>query len=489
MKSPRNVQPVFLLLSKALSDAKVSSQTTEGFARKLTASILGKSDGRSTLVPHPSTQVAVASESEIVVPPPLPNEILQGWRGRVSVLNSLKTDAEVEAALLDVAAKKPQTVGDDPDFVDCAAAALGTPRQELIRRNTLTPFFDALNNLKQNKPGQPSYQQRTYQKRAPLRLDGKHALFCPQCAAEDVAFWGFSYWRRSHQLPGAFCCSTHGEALVIAGDRKCFDHCPDNFLNDHMQTCAQPDDGPAGVILSRYARIAEDILDNASTIESSAASSLLGALAKAAELSTSKQRVRKTVSTYLMDLLPLTWLEDTLPRVTWQRDKYISTIDGACTPNTTRYTAATLCLLAAVFYSDADQAIAELVNHEGARREPNLGFDFWSSREMFELYCANDGVASRVAEAIGQPASSVTLGLLNQGLPGLGKSTAIRRALRAYFAGKPIEEACQMEGVSKAQLEGIVRASGSRLAKALEWMADREFGMQTLHPNNAEDPK
>jgi hypothetical protein len=489
MASPRNVQPVFLLLNKALSDAKVSRQTTEGFARNLTARILGKSGGRSTLAPLSSKQVAGENESEIVVPPPLPNEILQGWRGRVSVLNSLKTDAEVESALLEVAFKKLQTVGDDPDFVDCAAAALGTPRQDLIRRNTLIPFFDALVNLKQNKPGRPSYQQRTYQKRAPLRLDGKHVLFCPQCAAEDVAFRRFSYWRRSHQLPGAFCCSTHGAALVIAGDRKCFNQCPDSFLNGPLQTCTQPDDGPARVILLRYARIAEDILDNASTIESAAASSLLGALAKAAELRISKPGARKAVSTHLMDLLPLTWLEDTFPRVTWERDKYISTIDGACTPNATRYTASTLCLLAAVFYGDADQAIVELINHEGVRREPDLGFDFWSSREMFELYCASDRVSSRVAESMGQPASSVTLGLLNQGLPGLGKSTAIRRALRAYFAGKSIEAACQIEGVSREQMEGIVRASGSRLAKALEWMVDKELGMQTLHPNNAEDPK
>lgn len=489
MTSPRNLQPVFLLLSNALSEAKVSRQTTDEFACKVKARILGKNEGRSTPVPLPSKQVAVESDAEIIVPAPLPNEILQGWRGRVAALNSLKTDAEIESALLEVAAKKHQILGDDPDFVDCAAAALGAPRQDVIRRNTLTPFFDALSNLKQNKPGQPGYHQRTYQKRASLRLDGKHALFCPLCAAEDVVFWGFSYWRRSHQLPGAFCCSTHGEALVIAGDRKCFNHCPDNFLNAQIQTCAQPDDDPAKVILLRYARIAEDILDNASTIESAAASSLLGELAKAAELRFSKPGARKTVSTHLMDLLPRTWLEDTLPRVTWQRDKYISTIDGACTPNATRYTAATLCLLAAVFYSDADQAIAELIDHESVRREPNLGFDFWSSREMFELYCASDGVASRVAEAIGQSVSSVSIGLLNQGLPGLGKSVALRRALRAYFAGQPLDEACQMAAVSKEQLEGVVRASGSRLAKALEWMVDKEMGMQARHPNSVEGPK
>ena len=36
---------------------------------------------------------------------------------------------------------------------------------------------------------------------------------CPSCVAEDVNKRSFSYWRRSHQVPGRVACAVHGSAL------------------------------------------------------------------------------------------------------------------------------------------------------------------------------------------------------------------------------------------------------------------------------------
>ena len=33
--------------------------------------------------------------------------------------------------------------------------------------------------------------------------------YCPSCSAEDRAFFGFTYWRRSNQLPGVYVCPKH----------------------------------------------------------------------------------------------------------------------------------------------------------------------------------------------------------------------------------------------------------------------------------------
>lgn len=474
-KQSRDHEHLFQALRKALVAATAGGHTIDDFARNVTASLT-----ESTAPSVVSTrQDALKHEVELVILRPQPNELLQGWRGRMAATNCLKGARDVDVALLAWVLRKSLAVGDDLDFVQCAASALGVTQQELIRHHTLIPYFDCLGNLKQNKPGRPGLHLRTYQRRAPLRIDGRNALFCPQCAAEDVEFWGFSYWRRSHHLPGVVCCSTHAVQLLVAGDHACFDRCPHHFLNDYVKECAQPDDDAAKVILLRYARISEEILDLAPTIDSSAASFIFGKWAKGADLRISKPGSRKTLSTYLMELLPSTWLEETFPRVHWQRNKYISTIDGVCTPRTTRYTASTFCLLAAVFYDDADRAISELVGSSANNREPSLGYDFWASREVFDLYCANDGVVSRMAEAIGVSPKTVSIGLLNQGLPGLGRSIPLRIALRAFFSGQSIEKSCHAAGVSEEVFVALLRASGARLAKALDRMSEADLGRES----------
>jgi hypothetical protein len=423
-----------------------------------------------------SSYAPPSEDDEPTIPRPLPDEILHGWRGRVAALNSLPETRHVGSLLKICADKSASELGDDPDFVECAAAVLGVTRQELIRRHTLRPFFDALGDLKQNKPGTKSAKHlRAFLRQAPFRIDGKEALFCRQCVEEDLAFWKFSYWRCSHHLPGVQCCCKHGTPLLSAGKHEAFDLCPHHFLSFQTNECAMPYGELARQILLRYSQIAADFLDCAPSIDSTSISIKLGQRASAAELRISNAGRRKTPSTYVMDLVPLSWLQRTFPRVCWSTGKFISTFDGACSPRATRYSTATLCLLAAVLYEDAEQALADLLGQRDSvgQREP-LGFDFWASREVLDLYVACKGVVSRVAERLGLPTSSVSIGLLKQGLPGLGRSSGPRMALKAFFAGDSLDDACHKANVSRGSVESLLRTGGGRLAMALEMMPEEE---------------
>lgn len=472
MKRAHDHQSVLKTLRQALEAAAETGQTIEEFANNFKASLVAGTASAASPMQQLKQQSVSRIDTELVVSKIQPNELLQGWRGRMAATNCLASADEVEAAFQPWCAKKSLAVGDDPDFAAYAAAVLGVNRQEVIQRHTLTPYFDALSKLKQNKPGRPGRHLRTYQRLAPLRIDRKVAVLCPQCVKEDLAFWGYSYWRRSHHLPGVVCCSTHAEPLLAMGGHNCFDRCPDHYLDGSRKQLDLPQDEPAKGILLRYARIAEEILGSSPTIDSVMASSLIGDRVKQAGLRITKGGIRKTLSTHLMELLPLVWLEETFPRIHWQRDKYISTIDGVCTPNTTRYTTSTLCMLAAVFYDDPDQAIAELLGSSSKTHEPFLGFDFWASREVFDLYCAHEGVVSQMAEALGLPVSTVSIGLLNQGLPGLGRrSSPVKIALQTFFAGQSIETSCRTSGVTRDALESLLRTGGARLSKALERMS------------------
>lgn len=42
---------------------------------------------------------------------------------------------------------------------------------------------------------------------------------CPECMAEDLSQFGWTYWHRSHQYPGVWACPKHGRILLFANVR------------------------------------------------------------------------------------------------------------------------------------------------------------------------------------------------------------------------------------------------------------------------------
>jgi len=43
----------------------------------------------------------------------------------------------------------------------------------------------------------------------------RNRQFCVRCVQQDLSTYGFSYWRRSHHLPGSWTCPTHQSALYV----------------------------------------------------------------------------------------------------------------------------------------------------------------------------------------------------------------------------------------------------------------------------------
>lgn len=84
----------------------------------------------------------------------------------------------------------------------------------------------------------------------------------------------------------------------------------------------------------------------------------------------------------------------------------------------------------------------------------------------------------QVAQKLGLPHSSVSVGLLTQGLPGLGKSAALRQALRAYGAGGSLDDACRKANISRDLIDDFMRAVGARLFLALELMSEEATDMK-----------
>jgi len=128
----------------------------------------------------------------------------------------------------------------------------------------------------------------------------------------------------------------------------------------------------------------------------------------------------------------------------------------------------TLSLLAALFYEDAELAVAEILKPASLVQSKTLGSTFWGSKKAFDEYVAQKGIVSNVAEQLSIPVSTTSVGLLNQGLPGLGKSTSVINAVHAFLSGEPLTEVCTNYNATSDEVQAFLRLSGTKLKTALD---------------------
>ena len=149
----------------------------------------------------------------MIRPAPLPDEIARGYLGRIMRLNGWAT---LEQALHTLKhwsrVRNPADPGATP--VDRLARVAGLTSDQFIQQHSLIAYIRAF----APNPHGVAWLHGDARGYRFLRMLGlgcarKSAHLCPQCVQEDLAFHGFSYWRRSHQLPGTYWCAKHGCAL------------------------------------------------------------------------------------------------------------------------------------------------------------------------------------------------------------------------------------------------------------------------------------
>lgn len=92
--------------------------------------------------------------------------------------------------------------------------------EELIHANTIFPYFKAfLPDERRDRAIEMMSSASTSGLKMALglvasRLGGKNVFrFCRSCLHDDASSFGQAYWHRLHQLPGAWVCPVHSEAV------------------------------------------------------------------------------------------------------------------------------------------------------------------------------------------------------------------------------------------------------------------------------------
>lgn len=146
---------------------------------------------------------ALLRRADTVVPKLLPDEFILGWLKRFAVANCctdtwrfIKNIRAEQKVVTEGAARIYQTSSLVSDYT-------GIPNPELERLHTLAPWTQLSGS------GQQGKQEINEADRRAIRVKGHRSGLCLSCIEEDRAFWGWNYWRRSHQIPGVTRCLKH----------------------------------------------------------------------------------------------------------------------------------------------------------------------------------------------------------------------------------------------------------------------------------------
>ncbi|WP_374522545.1 TniQ family protein [Hydrogenophaga sp.] len=167
----------------------------------------------------------------MIIPKILPDELLLSYRGRLMALNGTTNVTEI-ANLTAWALRVDTSVVPGPVqlLVESLARFNDLSVAELVQNHTCAATL-AL-------PTAPA--EYLYTSGMPTALTGRLMFsvghtqfqFCPDCVREDLQAHYFSYWRRSHQLPGRHLCPVHRTPLLGVSQRGALTSTPDQHLGE-----------------------------------------------------------------------------------------------------------------------------------------------------------------------------------------------------------------------------------------------------------------
>lgn len=404
----------------------------------------------------------------------MPDEIALGYLGRVKRLNGLSNTLDAMIRL------RQQTQSDIGNGRSVPTAMVlsriaDTTFDELLWHHTLLPLSrGVLPSRAPKNHGDPSAPGILWT--VPLRTMRTGAFFCGQCVIEDLDFHGESYWRRSHQVPGAYWCAKHRNALSVSTERHAFDRAPSEFL----ETCPVVDRSwVANLIESqsihRFLNICDDLLDRRTPLSEFAVNRALSKRARRLRIHTGrgKQLNGDLLSDRLIDSFDARWLNGILPVLENKRHgERVDKIDLRLQNKGTGLSTVAYSVLLSALYDSAEEALRDVADTADesptANRAP-IGDTVVDGERIRRAYVQHSGCVRSVASALGVTRWTANRQLLEYGLPNFSRrKQPVQSALYLFLVeGVPLSEAVKQCDAPREHVERVLRAAAPALSKAI----------------------
>lgn len=403
----------------------------------------------------------------------MPGEIAQGLLGRLQTINGYSSIKATSQALR----QEFSFSADGTALVQLPyllANAVGMAPEEFCRLHTMIPFQRAVTShlvdLSHGSVSEPGI----------VRFNGmsipKHGIrCCPCCVREDFEFWGYAYFRREHQLPGAVACGKHEELLAWTDNADAFFVSPKQILDSPLPvTHGLEPPIMAHPVVSRYLTIAEAWLSAPSPIPLDKMITVLQSRASEVGVRRSIKGQKRLLSDLALDTCPLEWLTIVVPKLkNKKRGIYQSPLDHVFNAQSAAFQSGYYALALALLFDTAEEALNRVreelpkpvVQRRSVRR---MGDDFWTSRSFLEQYVKHRGNPVCISRSLDVHQSHVREVMKKNGFPSLCPfSDDELLAFVSFLDGATLAEACRRHGVGQNAVEELARLGSTRLADAI----------------------
>jgi hypothetical protein len=356
----------------------------------------------------------------IHVPKPLPDELAIGHLGRLFILNGIDRPLR-KAQYVNKYAPARNANSGSRRYVKTLAALSGQTVADYLFHHSCFPFYRAVHS--DNWRGQEKTQLAlSVIGLSATRVNPFGVSICPRCVEEDVGFWGFSYWRRSHQLPGIDWCQKHRCALIKTRRDAPVEMLPHEVLADATATTVS-EKAMQNEVIFRYSEICMEFLGRNHSISTRHMVSCLQQRARDLQI-----RPRPGVPGFhlhdmAMQQVDGEWLLKYFPDIFSKNSS--SSLSRTYTSTQIAYSTPYYALALALLYESVDEAFTDLtstVANETARDLVKICPQKQSARES------------------SPPAK-------------------LQHALTSFLQGTPIDSVCRAIGLKREALEDFLRAT------------------------------
>jgi TniQ len=407
---------------------------------------------------------------------PMPNELAAGHEGRLMWLNGCNFYTKLSTVNRDGGeAKNP--LANQPKLHQLAMLSDMTATEYARQHSMLAVLRVAAKpgaDLIHGSPGSISYS------RLQGMLTQRHGAYCcTQCIKEDLQFWGFTWYRRTHHLIGVDWCPSHGIRLSRIDDKSAFNAVPHRWFEQGklvgINACQthMPDQG----FLRRYVDIALALLQRDRPFTPQQINGCLAHRASELGLRSSRDGTRKLLSDKLIEMAPKAWLN--MHVSDWTKKEYsqqLLKVDGVIAKKHEPVSGEAYAIALAALYDSPDDALRAVASYSPTKVQVPISQTktkyeqtFWQG-EVWPHYVASRGNMTELAKRLQVSREHLSEMLVAAGLPCLRGLDGLAkwRALERFSEGQSLSTACAAEQVPCDELEELLRKCSFRVTIAIK---------------------
>lgn len=409
--------------------------------------------------------------TDLHIPALMPDEFILGYVGRVGTANGYPRASDIRNALKKwhyVKTGQAQSV----TLAEQLASAAGLQLQNFIRHHTLVPLYRSVVSDRNDHPHGDPRDPGILSAQGPL-LMRKEVLLCPQCITEDMDYLGFSFWRRSHQLPGIDWCLKHSAPLSAGPKAHAFYTQPHSVERDFEPVASsRADEMEESSIIQRYASLVQVVLDLPSPIAHKAISGRLSEKLRSLGLEVNPGNGKAFLSDLGYKRAPQEWLEEHFGFMTKKKEgKFLYELDGACVAGGKARSSTSYLLAIALLWEDASKGRDILLeSHQSPRLQKTANsLNKYSDRKLISTYKASKGNIREMSKILGRHPGSVQGIIRKRGLPCLTRiNNETLLALKDFLNGASLLELMARPNIQLDYFSECLRITGKTFGRILE---------------------